>query len=38
MTVDDKILIKGFIKSIIEGKLTIKQVPDKFKEAVTAKL
>jgi len=34
MSVDDKIIIDGFVKSIKEGNLTIEQVPDKYKEQV----
>ena len=34
MTLNDNILVKGFVKSIKEGKMSIEQVPDKYKEEV----
>ena len=34
MTLNDNILVQGFVKSIKEGKMSIEQVPDKYKEEV----
>ena len=34
MTVNDELIIKGFVKAILEGKLTIEQVPDTYKDKV----
>ena len=38
MTVNDELIIKGFLKSILEGKLTIEQVPEPFRKKVEEEL
>ena len=38
MTLNDNILVKGFVKAILEGKLTIEQVPEPFRKKVEEEL
>jgi hypothetical protein len=36
--ISNEVLIQGFVKSIKDGKLTLEQVPEQFKEEVAQRL
>ena len=36
--ISNEVLIQGFVKSIKDGKLTLEQVPEQFKEEVRMKV
>ena len=36
--ISNEVLIQGFVKSIKDGKLTLEQVPEQFKEEVKTKV